>query len=578
MPDVLFVVPSMQKKLNDESLGTLILATVARQGGIDVGIYRMYETDCTDYYSFIDNTVTNILSRNPKIVSFDCRCDTYLRVIRLAEEIKIRNPNIYIVFGGPQADAGAVETIRSFDFVDFCCSGEGETTVVPLFSALLNGEDYSRIDGLCYRSENGDVVQNKRPPMLQNLDESPFVDYSFVPKEMFEDAIKNGDYVALDVGRGCPFNCTYCSTSLFWKRKFRLKSNERIIEEIRILYEDYGIDRVSFSHDMFTGNKKQLLDFCDKLKASGLPILWNCFSRVDTIDEHVIAEMADANVQVMFLGIESGSPRMQKLINKNLDLDRTIRIIKCIYEHNIGMTLSFMYGFPDETEEDVSMTMEYVFRIAEEISPELFFRFHLCTLFQGSQLFEQYKNDLTFAPKQSAFISTFDLQGNTVEFLEEHKDVFPYYFEYRSPLRSKLGYFTAFMHICLDLYKLSRLLFDRYEKGKTINMYFDFVEANKEYIHIDMSFKELISKKWELFIRYAEFVLDSDESDIFKELSRFFRESAEFEASDEKDAVFSYNADISAYLKKASLKDISGEKRFVVANKDDAGTVRFTVY
>ena len=76
MPDVLFVVPSMQKKLNDESLGTLILATVARQGGIDVGIYRMYETECADYYSFIDNTVTNILSRNPKIVSFYCRCDT----------------------------------------------------------------------------------------------------------------------------------------------------------------------------------------------------------------------------------------------------------------------------------------------------------------------------------------------------------------------------------------------------------------------------------------------------------------------------------------------------------------------
>jgi len=143
MSDVLFVVPQYKASLRDEFSGTLLLATILKQNNIDVDIYRFYKADKSlGFHSFVKETADNIISQKPKIVSFYCRCDCYLTDIIIAKRIKEFLPDTYIVFGGPQADVSAYDTLNEIPWVDFCCRGEGETTIYPLFSALLNDKDY----------------------------------------------------------------------------------------------------------------------------------------------------------------------------------------------------------------------------------------------------------------------------------------------------------------------------------------------------------------------------------------------------------------------------------------------------
>ena len=147
MSTVLFVTPTIHPRLEDEPLGTLILATIVRQHGVDVDVYRFFDTwnisqdlsTGTEHKKvaatsgipmpfdlFVRQTAQHILSRNPRIVSFYCRCDQYLAMIRIAQHLKEQNPSMWIIFGGPQADAAAQATLREIPWVDLCCCGEGD--------------------------------------------------------------------------------------------------------------------------------------------------------------------------------------------------------------------------------------------------------------------------------------------------------------------------------------------------------------------------------------------------------------------------------------------------------------------
>lgn len=538
MCDVVFVVPAIKPVFKYESVGTLILASLLKQKGVKVEIHRFFEVDDSDYYSFIEKSAEAILARNPKIVSFYCRCDYYLAMVRIAQQIKKLKEDIYIVFGGPQADAAAIPTMQAMPWVDYCCSGEGETTVYPLFSALLSGADPTATAGLTYR-KGTDIIQNPRPPMLQNMDDSPRIDYSLVPEKVMERLRDSKEAVSMDIGRGCPFNCTYCSTSLFWQRKFRLKSNERILDEMLELYEKFGVSRFNFTHDLFTGSKARILDFCEKLKQRNLPFEWMCSSRIDTVDEEMIAAMAAAGMCGIYFGVESGSERIQKLIKKNLKPQQAFQTVCLAKKYNVHTTVSFIYGFPEETDDDVSKTLALAFRMKEAF-PDIREQFHLCAIFHGSEMFRTYFDELTFAPVQSNEVNDFGLKEN-LNFVLEHKDVFPHYYEYTSPLRTKLAELEKFMSLCLSMYSVTRFFLPVYTPDRLIDLYYDFMEING-------SVAKTLAEKYAALQAFARARLPEERADVVCELIRFEQERMAFMREDEPICFKQYNADVRAYL------------------------------
>ena len=473
MKDVIFVTPTDSINLNDEIFGTLTLASILKYADVSVKIKRFFQFgDISDFDNFINTAEKKILSHNPKIVSFYTRCDVYHVMLKIAERIKSVSPETYIVFGGPQADACAEETILVFDYVDFICCGEGEKTIVPLFKSLLNGEPDLTVDGLVYKKD-GNAVINPRPALLTDFDSLPFADFSLWTD--IEREAKDIYALPIDIGRGCPFNCIFCSTKSFWERKYRLKSAERIIEEIKLVHNVFNITHFKFMHDMFTMNKQAVCELCEKIKELDFKITWSCSARADCLTPELVDTMADAGLDRIFIGVESGSPRMQKVIKKNLKLDKAYEIIKYISEKGIFISASYIYGFPDETPEDLSQTIYSYLTLSTYKGIRTWC--HRCTFFPGTEIEKMHGHELT----ESAIFS--DLSGDygataCADLINAHPKIFPQYKEYNTPLRNSLKYFDYFLWVLRKVPSVYMHLSKYYTPTTMLDMYYDWEKAN----------------------------------------------------------------------------------------------------
>lgn len=475
MSEVLFITPNFCGNVREEPVGTLLLATILRGHGIDTEILQFFHFgDTSNFDMFTKTALEMVLAKKPRIISFYTRCDTYHISLSLAQLFKKHLPQAYIVFGGPQSDISSFDTIREIEAVDFICCGEGENTIFPFFSSLLRGEPDLSVDGLVYR-ENGMCMQNSRPKMIEDLDTIPEIDYSFLQYNEDVRSQSKGLF-PIDVGRGCPFGCTYCSTKSFWGRKYRLKSPERILREIQNVHRRFGVSAFNFEHDMFTMNKQRIIETCRLLKTLDFPITWRCSARIDCIDRELIDAMCDAGLSVLFVGIESGSSRMQKLINKNLKLDGVFELLEYIRNKGISVTASFIYGFPEETEEDVSMTIALMTKIAELKSIEI--QAHLCTFLPGTELSARFSNEMSMTDTYSNITGNIAIEECS-DLIKAHPKLFQHLMEYKTELRTKLEYFPVFFHTWRILLPVYKYIATKYQHTRLIDMYYDFVDANR---------------------------------------------------------------------------------------------------
>ncbi|MBE6934491.1 MAG: hypothetical protein E7462_05525 [Ruminococcaceae bacterium] len=149
MSKVVFITPNLTRSVREEPVGTLLLATILRNNGIDASILQFYDFgDMSSFDVFLDNAIRSISELRPKIISFYTRCDTYHISLKLAAQLKHTLPGAYIVFGGPQADISATQTLNAFPYVDFICCGEGENVVTPFFTSLLANQPDLSTPGL----------------------------------------------------------------------------------------------------------------------------------------------------------------------------------------------------------------------------------------------------------------------------------------------------------------------------------------------------------------------------------------------------------------------------------------------
>lgn len=474
MCDVLFITPNVNGGFVGESIGTLQLATILKNNGVQCKVLSFGNMgDIFQFDDFMEKAISKISSINPKIVSFYTRCDTFHIALTLAEQIRMLNSKTPIVFGGPQSDTTSIDVIKHVSYVDYVCCGEGETTIYPFFSSLLQGNPDLSIPGLVYR-QNGEVRANPRPELIADLDTLPLIDYSIYFDDFPEDI--HSIYFQIDVGRGCPFGCSYCSTQAFWGRKYRLKSPQRIVEEVKIAHEKFGVTRFRFDHDMFTFNRKRIMETCELLKTLDFSIKWICSARLDCIDKELIDCMVDAGMINLFVGIETGSKRMQKLTHKNLNLDNIMELLIYLREKKISVDTSFIYGFPEETKEDLSQTLSLMAKIMYNRCGRI--TTHLCTFLPKTELSERYRSDLTFTDKYTNFTGDFAL-NDCKNVIHKYPMLFPQLMEYHTEFRSSLKYFAVFIRVWMNLVPIYQRISENYYKDSLSDMYYDFIEINK---------------------------------------------------------------------------------------------------
>ncbi|WP_163156443.1 B12-binding domain-containing radical SAM protein [Bradyrhizobium uaiense] len=372
---------------------------------------------------FYDDLADTILGDGADVVGLMTDSDSLHHTVAVAKRVKARSPRSFVCLGGPASSPLAGNLLQRFEALDFIVRGEGEETFSDLMCALEHGTMPSGIAGLTWR-DRSEVVHNADRKVIDDLDTLPIPDFAAYPR-MADAALY------LDVGRGCPFKCSFCATAPFWERRYRMKSIPRILDEIRLLRDRWGRHHVNFSHDIFTCDMKWTHRFCDAMKAAELGFTWSCSTRTDVIDPDLLAHMAEAGCVEIYYGIESGSQAMQGTIDKNLDLRRSREIVRTTAALGIRPVTGFILGYPNETPESASDTVTRFFDFLEIGR----YRAHIFTLcpFPGAPMFARAKDsverrseclDLPLATKPAA---------EADRTINENPDIFVGQFRYATP-------------------------------------------------------------------------------------------------------------------------------------------------
>lgn len=568
--DILFITPEDKSGLKRAINGTLLLATILLQNGISTDILRYYQFENykKNYEAFINDVAEASVSQSPRCVSFYNMWPYFHINLSIARRIKELSPDTSIVMGGPLTTLYPQTVLERISWVDYVCCGEGENTIVPFMQALLSGQGFENVPGLYYRIK-GDVTSSGISVPLSNLNELP----QWNEKLLTTDPRKEADiasysyYMPIDVGRGCPFNCTFCCSNRVWKRKYRLKTPERIVEDIRYHYETYGIRSFLFSHDAFTVNARLVSEVCDLIIESGMDITWDCTTRVNCVNEELLQKMIKAGMRRIQMGVETGSSRMQALINKKLDLEHLRRIVTFLQKNKIDTALFFMYGFPEETEADLNETINLFLDFLE--MGVQYMSMALCNFNPGTELTDKYFDRLSYpSTTNTKRVDIFGYQENE-DLIKRNKELFPFFYHLSTPLRDEYYFLERWALMCRKLPKAVKFVRKIYGRDG-LGFYRDFVENNPQYIDFDC--RRSVQKQrritpGELLLNTIR-NLEHPKLIQLKALVEFLGDNEEVSAS-KTDIIIQKTYDFSYldYIKKLSIDNFSAGKTEIKLSK-----------
>lgn len=353
-------------------LGLLSLGAVLKRAGIEVeilpadvlglgwsGIERRIRRGAADIIGVTSATEN-------RFQSFD--------LIRRARKAR---PEALTVMGGPHASMAAEDTLTHVPELDVVVRGEGEVTTLELCRAIEAGPAGDRsalrgIAGLSFRSE-GRIVTNPPRPPIADLDSLPFPDFSLIPFEKYNFQVEvpgRGSLPAVNVmtSRGCPFGCNFCATPVNWGRRVRMRSPERVADEIEALVGRYGSKVVFFCDDTFNVSARRIEEMCDALLRRKLDIAWWADVRLDLMTKPLLSRMKEAGLFRLSFGLEAGSERVRnQVIDKKIDIVDFHNLIGWCRELGIVAGAFFIFSHPTETWAEARETIRLIERYKDEV-------------------------------------------------------------------------------------------------------------------------------------------------------------------------------------------------------------------
>ncbi len=372
---ILFINPSVgyYTRALSNPLGLLSIGTYLKQHGHEIKIYDR----C------VDKTKLQKVLRDfkPEIVGVSVMSSRGLKdAIKVSEAV--RRSGCPVVWGG-QLPSMQTELVLKSGYVDMVSFGEGEETWLELVSCMEKNRDYSDIKGLAYR--DGDTIKRNECRPFSDLRDMPVSDWSLldVPKYM-QSYLGCNRMMYIYSSKGCPCRCAFCSNVNFHKSTHRKRPNEYVIAEIKYLIDNFGLDGVFFSDELWCLKKSDMQDFCNRIHENKLDFHWGVQLRIGMFDEDDYRTMYEAGCRWIFFGVESGSDEMLKAIHKNIDKEAIKPTMDVLREIGITSICSFIIGFPDETAEQLKDTVELIEKTNSNLTPIYHF-----TPLPGTELYDK---------------------------------------------------------------------------------------------------------------------------------------------------------------------------------------------
>jgi anaerobic magnesium-protoporphyrin IX monomethyl ester cyclase len=348
------------------NVGFVYIAGSLRAGGYEPLMY-----DAMSHQHGYDDIEKNIMDFQPDVVAttaFTAEIVDALRVLKLAKDI---NPSIVTVIGNVHPTFCYEEILREHHaYVDFIVRGEGEETMVVLLNAFFENGDLSKVKGIAY-SKNGQVVATPPRGFIKDLDILPtawdLIDwpiYTYKPMD-------NSVLAIVSSSRGCNQQCSFCSQQLFWQRQWRGRSAENFVDELEYLRDMYGVNVVMISDETPTLSRKRWEKILDLKIEKCLDTKLLLETRVDDIlrDEDIMWKYKKANVDHIYVGVESTSQITLDIFKKNIKAEESKRALEIINEYDIVSETSFVLGMPEDTKESIRNSVE----LAKYYNPDLAF-------------------------------------------------------------------------------------------------------------------------------------------------------------------------------------------------------------
>jgi radical SAM protein with 4Fe4S-binding SPASM domain len=344
-----------------------------------------------DNARMIDFQVERILATEAKIIGFTVHFSSLLVSLEIARRIKNADKDRIIVFGGADCcrELRGKELIKN-DAVDIVAVGEGDETL-PELAEIMEVEGQIKFCRGVLLKNGKKIIDCGDRPAVECLDLLPFPDYSDFRKDILSGHYRQPERLEILDSRGCINRCHFCSEWQFWKA-YRTMSGNRIFEEIAYQMKRFpGVNYFYFIGSLLNGNVKELSQFCDLLISSGLKIKWSGQAIIrPEMTRELLEKMAKAGCEWLGYGIESGSQKVIKNMNKHLSIANAEEVLENTRQSGISTQANFMFGMPTETEEDFRKTLEFLQRNRENIDSVLASQ-SFCVIDKGTYLFTHAK-------------------------------------------------------------------------------------------------------------------------------------------------------------------------------------------
>ncbi len=400
-------------------LGVALIAGVLKKEGYKVSIIdaiaeapRQYQSENIPVYSdrvpkgyrlitmgLSFSEIANQIPRDVDVIGLSCMFSINWPCDRaLANYLKEQFPNATLIAGGESTTGMAEQCLKQTKGLSVCVLGEGEETIVDLIKALELNTPLSEVSGIAYKNEQGEVIKTKKRERIRNVNDVPFPAWELLPIENYQThsaypGEKPRITLSILATRGCPYECTFCTSPDMWGTRYFMRKPEVVVAEIEYAKNNFGATNFEFFDLTAIIQKRWIIEFAKLVVERQLDITWKipAGTRSEAIDEEVAYWLKKSGCYFITYAPESGSPRLLNLIKKKVSLESIMQSMRYAKKQDMIVYINMIMGLPDETHLDVWKTFWFLLKCKFNRVDEM--PFALFRPYPGSALFDRLINE-----------------------------------------------------------------------------------------------------------------------------------------------------------------------------------------
>jgi radical SAM superfamily enzyme YgiQ (UPF0313 family) len=348
-------------------IGPAYLAAVLRKSGYSVQmidaigeeIHKFERSECGHYnlQGLSTDEIIDKITPDAEIIGVSIMFSLeWLAQRTFLKALRARFPNAKIIVGGEHVTALPEFVLRDCPEVDYAVLGEGELTFLDLIHALTSKtREIGEIGGVAFIDEEGNYRSTLLSKRIAEISELPRPAWDLLPIENYmlgnwTMGISMGRNMPILATRGCPYQCTFCSSPSMWTTRYLMRSPSELVDEIEWLTRDYGANSIDFFDLTAIVKKEWILEFCGELKRRGLNLTWQLPSgtRSEALDADTLQAIKQQGLRYLVYAPESGSEKTLELIKKKVKLPRLVESIKTAVKIGHVVKVNLIIGFPEE--------------------------------------------------------------------------------------------------------------------------------------------------------------------------------------------------------------------------------------